>query len=648
MRTPPPGREILLRPDRVWDAVADAPTEGLSVLLRDGRVAAVAHGLAPGPDTDVLDMPGCTLLPGFIDCHVHLLDESAETGPAAYQTLTAVPVLRTLLHNGFTTVRDLGSAHLPLNVSLRDAVEDGLVEGPRILAAPNILSPPGGHGDKKPDLAQRYGHRIGTLAQGVEGLRSAIREQARAGADWIKFAGGGGFSSPVDSPTSTSYSRVEMHTIVATADDLGLPCAAHVFTDRAVLRAVAAGVRSVEHGCFATPPTYRAMEQAGTFLVPTQYVQTYFLDLLDDDAFWDDSSAVMRESYREHAEALREGLLRPARTDVKTAFGTDAGMFPHADNWREFPTLMGNGYTALRALRAATSVAADLLGRPDLGTLTPGAVADLVALEGDPFRDMTAVARVRHVIQRGRPVVREAATIAPGARPVPVLPSSSTPPKGNPVRPEQLVEAMKPDVERFVSGNRLVELAQSGQIRPEHFRRLLLAEYQCQEAELSTYALLVARHRHEIPATMFSFIQHTIATARGLLREASPSVGVSGPDIPPVPVDQGLFRVVRDLTWMGTQAGPAEAALYLHTDLSTWCTLFSRIVDASRQLPDAPHPVLTYMESWGERPPPEVAEGALEVLAYGLAQGEEPARILHTARQLGALVDPYWDYVEAG
>ncbi|MGV0094956.1 amidohydrolase family protein [Streptomyces californicus] len=593
-------------------------------------------------------MPGCTLLPGFIDCHVHLLDESAETGPAAYQTLTAVPVLRTMLHNGFTTVRDLGSAHLPLNVSLRDAVEDGLVEGPRILAAPNILSPPGGHGDKKPDLAQRYGHPIGTLAQGVEGLRSAIREQARAGADWIKFAGGGGFSSPVDSPTSTSYSRVEMHTIVATADDLGLPCAAHVFTDRAVLRAVAAGVRSVEHGCFATPPTYRAMEQAGTFLVPTQYVQTYFLDLLDDDAFWDDSSAVMRESYREHAEALREGLLRPARTDVKTAFGTDAGMFPHADNWREFPTLMGNGYTALRALRAATSVAADLLGRPDLGTLTPGAVADLVALEGDPFRDMTAVARVRHVIQRGRPVVREPATIAPGARPVPVHPSSSTSPKENPVRPEQLVEAMKPDVERFVSGNRLVELAQSGQIRPEHFRRLLLAEYQCQEAELSTYALLVARHRHEIPATMFSFIQHTIATARGLLREASPSVGVSGPDIPPVPVDQGLFRVVRDLTWMGTQAGPAEAALYLHTDLSTWCSLFSRIVDASRQLPDAPHPVLTYMESWGERPPPEVAEGALEVLAYGLAQGEEPARILHTARQLGALVDPYWDYVEAG
>ncbi|MFJ6252743.1 MULTISPECIES: hypothetical protein [unclassified Streptomyces] len=216
------------------------------------------------------------------------------------------------------------------------------------------------------------------------------------------------------------------------------------------------------------------------------------------------------------------------------------------------------------------------------------------------------------------------------------------------MKPEQLVEAMKPDVERFVSGNRIVELARSGQIRPEHFRRILLAEYQCQEAELSTYALLAARHRHEIPATMFSFVQHTIATARGLLREAAPSVDIPGPDIPPVPVDQGLFRVVRDLTWMGTQAGPAEAALYLHTDLSTWCTLFSRIIEASRELPDVPVPVLTYMESWGDRPPPEVAEGTLKVLEYGLAQGEEPARVLHTARQLGALLDPYWSYVAGG
>lgn len=171
----------------------------------------------------------------------------------------------------------------------------------------------------------------------------------------------------------------------------------------------------------------------------------------------------------------------------------------------------------------------------------------------------------------------------------------------------------------------------------------------CQEAELSTYALLVSRHRHAIPAALFSFVvPHTIATARGLLREAASSVGLTGGDIPPVPVDQGLFRVVRDLTWMGTQAGPAEAALYLHTDLSTWCTLFCGLVSASRRLPDVPRPVLTYMESWGDRPPPEVAEGTLRVLEYGLARGEEMDRILHTARQLGVLVEPYWSYVANG
>ncbi|MFJ2404312.1 amidohydrolase family protein [Streptomyces xanthochromogenes] len=397
-----PTREVLLRPDRLWDAIGDAPVDGVSVLVREGRIAELGRPLTADPGVEVIDMPGCTLLPGFIDCHVHLLDESAETSPVAYQTLTAVPALRALLDNGFTTVRDLGSAHLALNVALRTAVEDGLVLGPRIIAAPNILSPRGGHGDKRPELSQRYGTQIGAVADGVEEVRRAVREQARAGADWIKFAGGGGFSSPADSPDSTAYSQTEMDTLVATADDLGLPCATHAFGDRAVLRAVAAGVRSVEHGCFATSRSHTAMEEAGTYLVPTQYVQTYFLDRLDDDAFWSDSMSFTRTSYRTHAERLRDGLRRPARTAVKVAFGTDAGMFPHSENWREFPTLLDHGFTALRALRAATCVAAELLGRPDLGTVTPGATADLVAVQGDPFQDINATGRARYVFQSGR------------------------------------------------------------------------------------------------------------------------------------------------------------------------------------------------------------------------------------------------------
>lgn len=395
-----PVHDVLLRPDRLWDALSDAPVSGLSVLVHGDRISAVGADLPAPRGTKVVDMPGCTLLPGFIDCHVHLLDENADTAPAAYQTLTALPALRALLNAGFTTVRDLGGAHLPLNVSLRKAVAEGLVPGPRVVAAPNVLSPRSGHSDKNPDLAQRYHAQIGTLADGVQGIRSAVREQARAGADWIKFAGSGGFSSGVDSPLNISYSHLEMHALVATADDHSLPCATHAFNDGAIIRAVSAGVRSVEHACLATSVAYEAMERAGTYLVPTQYVQTYFLDHLDDDSFWE-SASVMRAHFRAHSEGLREGLLRPARTDVKVAFGTDAGMFPHAENWREFPTMLKHGFTPLRTLRAATTVAADLLNLPELGTIAPGTTADLVALHGDPFEDITATGRARYVMQGG-------------------------------------------------------------------------------------------------------------------------------------------------------------------------------------------------------------------------------------------------------
>ncbi|GAA3487014.1 hypothetical protein [Streptomyces cremeus] len=216
------------------------------------------------------------------------------------------------------------------------------------------------------------------------------------------------------------------------------------------------------------------------------------------------------------------------------------------------------------------------------------------------------------------------------------------------MNPEQLVEAMKPDVERFVRGNTMVESALAKQVRGDQFKRLLLAEYQCQEAELSSYGQLVARHRHEDPAQLFSFTLLTIAESRKLLREGAPSVGIEDGRIPAVPVDAGLYQVVRDLSWLGMHAGPAEAALYLHTDLSTWCTLFSRIADAAENLPDVPGPVITYMRSWGERPPAEIAEGTLAVLEHGLSQGEEPDRILHTARQLGALLEGYWNYVVGG
>ncbi|MFJ4922816.1 amidohydrolase family protein [Streptomyces sp. NPDC088725] len=396
-----PHRDTWLRPDRLWDGSSEAPADGVSVLVRDGRVAEMSAAPPLPVDADVIGLPGCTLVPGFIDCHVHVLDERLDTAPAAYQTLRALPVLRGLLAAGFTTVRDLGGADQPLNTALRSAVHEGLVRGPRMLVAPNILSPRGGHADKSPALAERYGTEIGTVADGPDELRRAVRRQARAGADWIKFVGSGGFSSPVDKPDDTAYSQLEMDTLVSTARDLHLPCAAHAFDDESITRAIRAGVRSIEHACLATPLAYAFMEENGTYLVPTQYAQTYFLERLDEDLLWAGQPPKMRRAYRHFAQDLEEGLRRPARTDTKIAFGTDAGMFPYTESWREFPTLVANGLSPVRALRAATSTAAELLDRPELGRIAPGTTADLVALRGDPFQDINATGRVSYVMQGG-------------------------------------------------------------------------------------------------------------------------------------------------------------------------------------------------------------------------------------------------------
>ncbi|WP_431981724.1 amidohydrolase family protein [Streptomyces qinglanensis] len=398
------GQSFLLRPEGVWDGRTDAPVAGADVLVTGGRVRHVGH--APtGADADavLVDLPGCTLLPGLIDCHVHLPDEGADLDSAAYQTLTALPAMRALLANGFTTVRDLGSVRQPLNVALRRAVAEGLVEGPRILAAPNIISPRGGHGDKAPNLSERYGTRIGTVADGVGEIRRQVRDQVGQGADWIKFAGSGGFSSPADAPDALSYSPEETDALVEAARDAGLPCAVHALPDEAVLRAVRAGVRSVEHGSLAAEETLALMARRGVFLVPTQYCHVQVIERLERR---NPGAGPVGQGPHGLARGVSEAMVRQIRSDVSIAFGTDAGMFPHQENWREFPTLVAHGMTPLRALRAATVVAAELLMLPDAGVLTAGHGADAVAVEGDPFTDISAMGRVRLVMRQGRIVHR--------------------------------------------------------------------------------------------------------------------------------------------------------------------------------------------------------------------------------------------------
>ncbi len=400
----------LLTGATVWDGVADSPVPR-QILVADGLIRRVGDVVDPPAGTQRVDLTGHTLTPGFIDCHVHVtvlppVGAALAADSSTAKALKAVPVLRTLLLNGFTTVRDLGCGDLDYpTVDLRNAVAAGLVDGPRLLVAPHMISARGGHGDFSALLADQYQGASRMLelaaADGCDEIRTRVRQEVRAGADWIKFAATGGFASPSDDPGHATYSQQEMDTLVATAKDLGVPATPHSYGDEGIRRAIRAGVRSIEHGNLASAEALQMMEDAGVFLVPTQYAILTGTRLADDDPFWAAVPEHARRKFDRYRTALLDAAERLAAGSVRIAFGTDAGMFPHGDNWREFPMLVSTGVTPLRALRAATSVAADLLGLDELGVIAEGKIADLVAMPGDPFTDIEATGRVDFVMKAG-------------------------------------------------------------------------------------------------------------------------------------------------------------------------------------------------------------------------------------------------------
>lgn len=399
--------DLILVAEHAWDPAADAPRGHTEVRIRGGRIEEVADSIAHGA-AEVVELGERMLMPGLIDCHVHVtMDPSDLLGRFIARTpaqiaLDALPVLSGYLDRGFTTVRDLATFTFPAaTTALRDAVAAGTVVGPRMLVAPHMISARGAHGDLSPLLNPTLGEEIGVLADGPDEIARAVREEIRAGADWVKFGASGGFGSPTDDPGQATYSQQEMDALVAAARDLGVPVAPHAYGDEAVTRAVHAGVRSIEHGNLASAQTLQLMEDQGVFLVPTQMMALGAVQHLDDDDYWLGKDPAERRKFRRYADDLTASARNVAASGVKIAFGTDAGMFPHEQNWQEFLTMTENGISAVRALRAATITAAELLERPDLGRLRRGAVADLIAMPGNPFDDIAAVGDVDVVMQAG-------------------------------------------------------------------------------------------------------------------------------------------------------------------------------------------------------------------------------------------------------
>ncbi|OKH98875.1 hypothetical protein A6A06_24970 [Streptomyces sp. CB02923] len=212
---------------------------------------------------------------------------------------------------------------------------------------------------------------------------------------------------------------------------------------------------------------------------------------------------------------------------------------------------------------------------------------------------------------------------------------------------QQLLDDMRPDIARSIESVEMVSRMRDGKAVPEQLQRLVTAEFCCQEAELATYPLLVAQHRHAVPAGYFGLVVHTVAKARALLGSVAQSVGLE-PDSLSIPADARTTSAMRSMTLAGVLTEPGEAALYLYSDLCVWCAVFSELAEAGRRQEQVPNPLIEYMEWWGSEPSQEIVEGTLDVIAYGLQRGESSDRMLSFARQLPTAVAGYWEYVLDG
>lgn len=387
-----------------------APRRNASVIVQGRKVLEVRDGFAEVPGARVIDLRTSTVMPGFMDMHVHLggLDDRLQARLTASQrndedeAYTAMANAKKTLMAGFTTVRDLGGDP-PTIRALRNAINAGQFLGPTVVMAARMVSVSGGHGDGRNganrDMAQIAERHMGNLCNGADDCRRAVREQIGAGADVIKFASTGGVLSNVAGGLAQQMMDDEMRAVVQTAKTFGRKVAAHSHGVDGINGALRAGVDSIEHGTFTNDETFRLYKQTGAYYVPTLMAPAAAVKDGQRGALapaqYDKARAAAGNAERSFARAVREG--------VKIAFGTDSAVSPHGDNAQEFALMVKNGMQPMAAIKAATVNAADLLGRSDtVGTIEPGKDADIVAVEGDPLANIRLLENVGFVMKWGQ------------------------------------------------------------------------------------------------------------------------------------------------------------------------------------------------------------------------------------------------------
>jgi imidazolonepropionase-like amidohydrolase len=402
----------ILENANVVDVAAGELLPDRAVVIEEGRIREVGTATS-GSNATRIDLRGLTVIPGLIDCHCHVLQSTSNLALLAaesplYAAARAFEIMRGMLLRGFTTVRDVGGA----DFGIAKAVEEGRVEGPRVIYGGKALTQTGGHGDYRSggqyaEDSSYWVPRISRLCDGIADLRRAVRDEVRKGAHHIKIMANGGVASPTDRITSDQYSEEEIRAVVDEAEMAGLYVCSHTYTARSIQRAVRCGVRSIEHGNLADDETLTLMKQAGAYLVPTLII----FKALAEEGVADGLPAHLVGKLGDMAERGAEVVEKAHRLGIPMAFGSDLIGAMHRRQSEEFD-LRADLLPAADLLRHATLGGATLIRRDDeLGRVAEGYVADLIAVDGNPLEDIRLLAdperRFRLIMQGGRVVKNE-------------------------------------------------------------------------------------------------------------------------------------------------------------------------------------------------------------------------------------------------
>lgn len=398
--TAPP--ETILRAPRLLDVRSGKMLTDQDVVIEGSRILAVRPSANTPVGAHVIELPNATLLPGLMDAHEHILgdpnisDEDKLQLSPERRALKGARNAKVTLEAGFTTIRDVGADGYG-DIALRDAINDGDLPGPHILASGPAITTDGGSCDNI-RMAYQYNYTSPGVADGVEGVQHKVRENVKYGADIIKMCATGGLLSDKTEPGGTQYSPEEMRALVVEAHRLGRRVAAHAHGAEGIRLASEAGVDSIEHGFLMDDAAIAAMKKNGTYLVPTAYVADWLMQHEDELHYSPAQKARLNAVLRQAKQNLKKAF----DAGVKVAFGTDAAVFPHGENAHEFLVYQELGMSSVRAIQTATINAADLLGLKDkTGVLEPGKWADIIAVDGDPTQDLHTLEHVKFVMKDG-------------------------------------------------------------------------------------------------------------------------------------------------------------------------------------------------------------------------------------------------------